>query len=140
MKLDDKLLKDMIAEALEEASKDFEAQMSKDAQKTKKDEKEEKKERVNVSGGKEFEPEDLQEQETTPEIAAAQKKAAEEEAQSVKAKVDVANLKAEKAREEAEKAKEEAGSTMEESFQLTKGRLRQIIREELITAKKQGII
>ena len=33
-----------------------------------------------------------------------------------------------------------SGGTMEESFQLTKGRLRQIIAEELASAKKQGIL
>lgn len=37
---------------------------------------------------------------------------------------------------EADKAKQSLG----ESFQLTKGRLRQIISEELISAKKQGIL
>ena len=31
-------------------------------------------------------------------------------------------------------------SSLEESFQITKGRLRQIIAEELISAKKQGIL
>lgn len=41
--------------------------------------------------------------------------------------------------QEAEKADEEA-AVQAESFEITKGRLRQIIAEELISAKKQGIL
>ena len=59
---------------------------------------------------------------------------------------------AEKTRDETEKEQEATKrkqngspqppepSTLPESFQITKGRLRQIIAEELISAKKQGIL
>lgn len=84
---------------------------------------------------------ELTEQEdSNKEIAAATEKAAAEEAQAVDAKATVADLKAKKAKDDAAKAEQEAGGTMEESFQLTKGRLRQIIAEELASAKKQGIL
>lgn len=85
--------------------------------------------------------EDLTEQEdSNKEIAAATEKAAAEEAQAVNAKATVADLKAKKAKEDAAKAEQEAGGTMEESFQLTKGRLRQIIAEEMKKAKEQGLL
>lgn len=61
--------------------------------------------------------------------AEAEKKAAEEEAEADAAK-----------REEGGSPEPPKPSTLPESFEITKGRLRQIIAEELISAKKQGIL
>ena len=84
------------------------------------------------------------EEQTDAEIQKARSEAADAEKQKAKAaikaaeeKADVSELEAEKA---AAEAKQEAGGTMEESFQMTKGRLRQIIAEEMKKAKEQGLL
>ena len=80
--------------------------------------------------------------ETTAKRAAEEATEAAEEAEKA---VQAASREAteEKTAAEAEKERQKNLSSeppLEESFQITKGRLRQIIAEELISAKKQGIL
>lgn len=84
----------------------------------------------------------------SPETKAAA--AAEQAAKMAKMAADEATQEKEEAEASAEEEKRQANlssemsqeesSALEESFQITKGRLRQIIAEELISAKKQGIL
>ena len=83
---------------------------------------------------------------TTPEAKAAE--AAQEAAEAAKAAAkeadeeaaDAADATAEKERQDNLSPEPPTPSVTAESFQITKGRLRQIIAEELISAKKQGIL
>lgn len=81
------------------------------------------------------------------ELAAAAQRVADEADKEAEAEKKAAEKAAEE-EAEADAAKREEGgspeppkpSTLPESFEITKGRLRQIIAEELISAKKQGIL
>ena len=76
--------------------------------------------------------------EAASEAAEAASKAAEE-ARLEKAEVEV-EKKAEEDRQEKLSPTPPQPSSLGESFEITKGRLRQIIAEELFSAKKQGLL
>ena len=80
------------------------------------------------------------EEQTEDPIKTAKAEAAKQEEEAAAAQEEVADLEAKAAAEAAAEAKQEAGGTMEESFQMTKGRLRQIIAEEMKKAKEQGLL
>lgn len=141
MKLDNNLLRQMIAEALEEialrkGTDQASKHASQDEKKNGKDEKDKKdRERRKAANTDTSELPDWMTKESIEEaISDVEIERAKEETKEADA---LAADKAEKlASLEADKAKQALG----ESFQLTKGRLRQIISEELISAKKQGIL
>ena len=57
-----------------------------------------------------------------------------------KEEAEIAKAQADEEMEEKSSQESEEPVSLEESFQITKGRLRQIIAEELVSAKKQGIL
>ena len=81
------------------------------------------------------------EEDATEEIEAAVEKLKQD---TEKEKQQLAKKAADEAADEAAEIKRQknlsSSPPLEESFQITKGRLRQIIAEELISAKKQGIL
>lgn len=78
---------------------------------------------------------------TEEDVKTAEAEAAKEEEEAAKAREEAGEQQAALAASKAEAAKAAApAGSLEESFQITKGRLRKIISEELISAKKQGIL
>jgi len=57
-----------------------------------------------------------------------------------KEEAEIAKAQADEEMKEKSSQEPEEPVSLEESFQITKGRLRQIIAEELVSAKKQGIL
>jgi hypothetical protein len=77
-------------------------------------------------------------EQTDAEIARAKEDAAQEKEEAANAESQVSKLEADKAEAEAEAAR--LTKTMPESFQIKKSRLQELVLEEVLEAKKQGIL
>lgn len=64
----------------------------------------------------------------------------EKQIELLKAENEALKEKMEQMRDQSSAPPSDAVATMQESFQITKGRLRQIISEEMKNAKQQGIV
>ena len=76
---------------------------------------------------------------TDEEITQKAEEVTEKEAAAAAAVEELAALQSEKTKEDADVAKEQS-SMMDETLEITRGRLKQIIAEEMRRAKEQGII
>lgn len=81
---------------------------------------------------------DIFAEQTDAEIARAKEDAAKEKEEAANAESQVSKLEADKAEKEAEAAR--LTKTIPESFQIKKSRLREIVLEEVMEARKQGIL
>lgn len=81
---------------------------------------------------------DIFAEQTDEEIARAKEDAAQEKEEAADAESQVSKLEADKAEAEAEAAR--LTKTIPENFQIRKSRLKEIVLEEVLEAKKQGIL